>query len=51
MIDNCASGASFTITLHPDVDNKCQNEWLEDIDYALGRAEIAKNTNITLARA
>lgn len=51
MIDNCASGVSFTITLHPDVDDKCQTEWLEDIDYALGRAEAAKNTNITLARA
>lgn len=51
MINNCASGVSFTITLHPDVDDKCQNEWLEEIDSALGRAEVGKQSNITLARA
>lgn len=51
MIDNCASDATFTITLHPDVDDKWQTEWLGEIDGALGRAESAKNTNITLARA
>lgn len=51
MIDNCDSNAAFTITLHPDVYAKCQAEWLEDIDKALGQAEAGKQTNITLARA
>ena len=51
MIDNCDSYAAFTITLHPDVYAKCQAEWLEDIDKALGQAEAGKQTNITLARA
>lgn len=51
MIDNCASNATFTITIHPDVWEKCDEEWLEDIDSALGRADSDKQTNITLARA
>lgn len=51
MIENCAEGVSFTITLHPDVSDKCLTEWLEEIDKALGFAESVKNTNITLARA
>lgn len=51
MINNCASGVSFTITLHPDVFEKCADEWLEDIDRALGVADIQKQTNITLASA
>lgn len=51
MIDNCAEDVSFTITLHPDVYNKCSEDWLEDIDSALGHAENDKQTNITLASA
>lgn len=51
MINNCASDVSFTITLHPGVDDKCLTEWLEEIDKALGRAENAKQTSITLVRA
>lgn len=61
MIDNCASGVSFTITLHPYVYAKCTRvdegegqyvgEWWEEIDDALGYAEEIKGTTITLASA
>lgn len=51
MINNCTSSATFTITLHPDVYEKCNEEWLEDIDSALGTVENLKQTNITLAKA
>jgi hypothetical protein len=51
MINNCASNATFTITLHPDVWDKCNEEWLEDIDSALGIADTDKQTYITLASA
>lgn len=61
MINNCASNASFTITLHPDVYAKCSRvdegeeqyigEWYDEIDAALGDAVELKNTNITLASA
>lgn len=61
MINNCASNATFTITLHPDVYAKCTRvdegegqyigEWWEEIDEALGYAVESKNTNITLASA
>lgn len=61
MINNCASNATFTITLHPDVYAKCtrvdegegqyEGEWWAEIDEALGYAVESKNTNITLASA
>ena len=61
MINNCASNATFTITLHPDVYAKCTRvdegegqyigEWWDEIDDALGGAVESKNTNITLASA
>lgn len=51
MIENCAESVSFTITLHPDVYEKCSEEWMEDIDSAVGQADTAKQTNITLAKA
>lgn len=53
MIDNCASGVSFTITLHPDVYDKCQEfgEWFEDIEAALTAATDNKNTTVILASA
>lgn len=57
MIENCASDASFTITLHPEVYAKCvridetmtDGEWYDEIDTAISSAETAKGTNITLA--
>lgn len=53
MIDNCASGVSFTITLHPDVYEKCQEfgEWFGEIEAALTESTDDKNTTITLASA
>ena len=49
MIHNCASEVSFTITLHPDVYEKCQEfgEWFEGIESALTGATDDKNTSIT----
>jgi hypothetical protein len=53
MIKNCESGVSFTITLHPDVYEKCQEfgEWFDEIDAALTGATDDKNTSVTLASA
>lgn len=56
MITNCASNATFTITLHPDVYAKCQvdggdDDWYSDINNAIDEVDIEKNTVITLARA
>lgn len=61
IIDRCANGKTFTITLHPDVYAKCtrvdegegqyEGEWWYEIDDALGCAIETKNTNITLASA
>lgn len=53
MMDNCASNVSFTITLHPEVYDKCQEfgEWYSEIDAALTAAQDDKNTIITLASA
>lgn len=56
MIHNCASGVSFTITLHPDVYAKCQldggtDDWLLDINNAIDEADMGKDTLITLASA
>ncbi len=53
MIENCASNATFTITLHSDVYAKCQEggEWFDDVDYRLARANDLSNTIITLASA
>jgi hypothetical protein len=55
MIHNCASGVSFTITLHPDVYAKCQEggveDWIMDINNAIDEADIEKETIITLASA
>jgi hypothetical protein len=53
IINNCASGVSFIITLHPDVYEKCQEfgEWYSEIDAALTTATDDKNTTITLASA
>ena len=59
MIDNCASNATFTITLHPNVYAKCiweggeespRGEWNDEVSTALANAE-SKGTNITLASA
>ena len=51
MIENCAEGVNFTITLHSDVYDKCQEfgEWYSEIDAALTAALDDKNTTITLA--
>lgn len=51
MINNCASDVSFTITLHPDVHDRCNTEWSEEFDSALTNAQLGKSTNITLAIA
>lgn len=59
MMDNCASNVSFTITLHPDVYDKCtrnddtghEGDWWVEIDEAIGYASEQKNTIITLASA
>lgn len=53
MIDNCASNVSFTITLHPDVYEKCQEfgEWFEEIEAAFTAATDDKNTSVTVASA
>lgn len=59
MINNCASNATFTITLHPDVYAKCiweggeeaeRGEWNDEVSTALANAE-SKGTTITLASA
>lgn len=55
MINNCASNATFTITLHPDVYDKCifeiGGEWAGEIDSAIDNAYINKGTTVILARA
>lgn len=55
LINNCASGVSFTITLHPDVYAKCTDadngEWYDDVVNAIDTAVNSKNTTITLASA
>ena len=53
MINNCASNATFTITLHPDVYAKCQKsgEWYSEVNKALSTAQSGKTTTITLASA
>lgn len=53
MINNCASNATFTITLHPDVYAKCQEggEWYSEVSAALSTALGDKTTTITLASA
>lgn len=53
MINNCASNATLTITLHPDVYAKCQEngEWYSEVNTALSAAQSGKTTTITLASA
>lgn len=51
MIDNCASGVSFTITLHPDVYDNAKDSWATEIEYAIEIASSNKGTTITLASA
>ena len=55
LIDNCASGVSFTITLRPDEYAKCTDadngEWYDDVVNAIDTAVNSKNTTITLASA
>lgn len=53
MINNCASGVSFTITLLSDIYTKCQEggEWYSEVSTALSTALSDKNTTITLASA
>lgn len=52
MIDNCASGVSFTIVVHPDVHDKCQEfgEWYEDINNAIIAALEDKETSIGIGK-
>jgi hypothetical protein len=50
MINNCASGVSFTITLHPDVYDETKDSWTTEIEEAIERAS-SKETIITLASA
>lgn len=50
MIDNCANDKNFAITLHSDVYAKRMEEWLEDVDSAIGRAE-ERGTNIEIGEA
>lgn len=53
MINNCATAATFTITLHPTVYTKCVagGEWHSDMQKALDNAQNNKSTTITLASA
>lgn len=53
MIDNCASNATFTITLHSAVYAKCVEggEWYSEVSIALSAAQSGKTTTITLASA
>lgn len=51
MINNCASNASFTITLHPDVYDEAKDSWTTEIEDAIEAASINKGTTITLASA
>ena len=55
MIENCASNAAFTITLHPEVYAKCTDSedgaWYDDITNAIDMVVNSKNTTITLASA
>lgn len=53
MINNCASNATFTITLHSDVYAKCQEggEWYSEVNTALSAALSDKTTTITIASA
>lgn len=52
MINNCASGVSFTIVVHPDVHDKCQEfgEWYEDINNAIIAASEDKGTSIGIGK-
>lgn len=55
MINNCAWESEFTITLHPDVYDKCQffsgGEWAGEIDSAIDNADNTKGTTVILASA
>ncbi len=54
MIRNCASNATFTITLHPDAYNLAkdfENGWGSEVEAAIDNAEGDKSTKITLASA
>lgn len=54
MIRNCASNATFTITLHPDVYNLAkdfENGWGSVVEAVIDTADIDKSTKITLASA
>lgn len=51
MINNCASGVSFTITLHPDVYDNAKDSWGTEIEDAIEGASSNKGTTITLASA
>lgn len=54
MINNCASNASFTIILHPNVYDKCifeiGGEWAGEIDTARDNADSNKGTIVSLAK-
>lgn len=51
MIDNCASGVSFTISLHPEVYDNAKDSWGTEIEDAIEGASSNKGTTITLASA
>lgn len=51
MINNCASGVSFTITLHPDAYDNAKDSWGTEIEDAIEYASNNKDTRITLASA
>ena len=51
MINNCASGVTFTITLHPDAYDNAKDSWGTEIEDAIEYASNNKDTIITLASA
>lgn len=50
-INNCASGVSFTITLHSDAYDNAKDSWNTEIEGAIEAVSNSKGTTITLARA